>query len=63
MACNTRDPEKAKRIQVMDIETLLIYAELHISMDSQDLIDELAFRLKSRIKPERSKTTKTISVG
>ena len=52
MSCNSRSPNNARIIQTMDIETLLAYAKIHISMDSQDLIDTLVAQLEVRIKTE-----------
>lgn len=46
MSCDARVPNNARMIATMDIETLLAYAKLHISLDSQDLIDALVAKIE-----------------
>jgi hypothetical protein len=38
----------------MNIETLMAYAKIHVSMDSQDLIDALVAQLDARLKQENT---------
>jgi len=39
--CNVRSPNASRLIKDMDKKTLMLYASMHISLDSQDLIDAL----------------------
>lgn len=49
-----RTPNNDRLIQLMDDDTLLTYSKIHISMDSQELINELAARLEKRLLQENT---------
>ena len=49
-----RTPNNDRLIQLMDDATLLTYSKIHISMDSQELINELAARLEKRLLQENT---------
>lgn len=51
--CMRRIPNKIELVFSMSVETLLAYAKIHISTDSQELIDRLVMELELRTKEEK----------
>lgn len=47
--CIRRSPNKKRIIETMNMETLIEYSRIHVSVDSQELIDRLVNELAVRV--------------